>query len=135
MDARIFKPAKPATQSGRFRTRLWVVEHEPRGRQEADRLIESAREPDLVALHALGEKISRIRDGLSLYGGFLVEALVSRVRAQARAGQNAEGWARLAARLEELFARADGLNLEPRQTVLSAARMIAGTARRTGSIS
>ena len=39
MDARIFKPAKPATQSGRFRTRLWVVEHEPHSRQEADRLI------------------------------------------------------------------------------------------------
>ena len=39
MDARIYKPAKPATQSGRFRTRLWVVEHEPKSRQEADRLI------------------------------------------------------------------------------------------------
>jgi hypothetical protein len=39
MDARIYKPAKPATQSGRFKTRLWVVEHEPKSRQEADRLI------------------------------------------------------------------------------------------------
>ena len=39
MDARIYKPAKPATQSGRFRTRLWVVEHEPHSRQQADRLI------------------------------------------------------------------------------------------------
>jgi hypothetical protein len=39
MDARIYKPAKPATQSGRFRTRQWVVEHEPKSRQEADRLI------------------------------------------------------------------------------------------------
>ena len=39
MDARIYQPAKPATQSGRFKTRHWVVEHEPRSRQEADRLI------------------------------------------------------------------------------------------------
>jgi ETC complex I subunit conserved region len=39
MDARIYQPAKPATQSGRFRTRLWVVEHEPSSRQEPDRLI------------------------------------------------------------------------------------------------
>ena len=39
MDARIYKPAKPATQSGRFKTRLWTVEHEPKSRQEADRLI------------------------------------------------------------------------------------------------
>ena len=39
MDARIYKPAKPATQSGRFRTRRWVVEHEPHSRQQADRLI------------------------------------------------------------------------------------------------
>ena len=39
MDARIYQPAKPATQSGRFKTRHWVVEHEPKSRQEADRLI------------------------------------------------------------------------------------------------
>jgi hypothetical protein len=39
MDARIYQPAKPATQSGRFKTRHWVVEHEPKSRQEPDRLI------------------------------------------------------------------------------------------------
>jgi len=101
---------------------------------EADRLIESARDPDLVALHALGEKIGRIRDGLSLYGDFLIQALVARVRARARAGLNAEGWARVTARLEELFARADGLNLEPRQTVWTAARLLSGAARRMGGL-
>jgi DNA polymerase III subunit delta' len=102
--------------------------------QQADRLIEQARDPDLVALHALGEKISRIRDGLSLYGDFLVQALVTRVRARARAGGNAEPWAQLAARLQDMFARADGLNLEPRQTVWTAARLLAATARRGGSL-
>jgi len=100
--------------------------------READRLIESARDPDMVALHALGEKIGRIRDGLSLYGDFVLQELVTRVRARARAGLNAEGWARITVRLEELFARADGLNLEPRQTVWSAARLLSGVARRTG---
>ena len=39
MDARIYQPATPATQSGRFKSRLWVVEHEPHTRQEPDRLI------------------------------------------------------------------------------------------------
>jgi DNA polymerase-3 subunit delta' len=102
--------------------------------READKLIEQARDPDMGALHGLGEKIGRIRDGLSLYGDFLVQALVERIRARARAGGSAERWATLAARLEELFARADGLNLEPRQTVLSAARMLAATARRSGSL-
>ena len=101
---------------------------------EADRLIEQAQSPDMVALHALGEKIGRIRDGLWLYGDFLVQAMVTRVRARARAGGNAERWANLAVRLEELFARSDGLNLEPRQTVLSAARLLAATARRSGSL-
>jgi hypothetical protein len=39
VQARIYQPAKTAVQSGRFRTRNWIVEFEPRSRQEADRLI------------------------------------------------------------------------------------------------
>jgi hypothetical protein len=39
MDARIYQPAKPATQSGRFKTKFWIVEHEPKARQEPDPLI------------------------------------------------------------------------------------------------
>lgn len=37
--ARIYQPAKPAPQSGRFKTRFWLVEMEPRSRKDADRLI------------------------------------------------------------------------------------------------
>ncbi len=37
--ARIYQPAKPAPQSGRFKTRFWLVEMEPASRKEADRLI------------------------------------------------------------------------------------------------
>jgi len=102
--------------------------------QEAERLIERAREPDLVALYALGEKIARIRDGLPLFGDFLTAGLSERIRARTRAGIDTRRWAQAASRLEEQFARADGLNLEPRQTVWTAARMLAATARRAGPV-
>jgi len=39
MQARIYQPAKTAVQSGRRRTKEWLVEFEPRSRKEADRLI------------------------------------------------------------------------------------------------
>jgi NADH dehydrogenase ubiquinone Fe-S protein 4 len=39
MQARIYQPAKPAVSSGRFRTRFWIVELEPRSPLLADRLI------------------------------------------------------------------------------------------------
>ena len=39
MDARIYQPAKPAPQSGRLKTKFWIVEHEPAARQEPDSLI------------------------------------------------------------------------------------------------
>jgi hypothetical protein len=39
MQARIFQPAKTAVQSGRFKTRQWVVEYEPRSAKTPDRLI------------------------------------------------------------------------------------------------
>jgi hypothetical protein len=39
MDARIYQPAKPAPQSGRLKTKSWIVEHEPGARQEPDPLI------------------------------------------------------------------------------------------------
>ena len=101
---------------------------------EATNVIERAREPDLVALYALGEKIGRMRDGLSLFGDFLSAALSERVRVKARAGGDARRWAEAAMRLEEQFARADGLNLEPRQTIWTAARTLVAAARRGGSI-
>ena len=39
MQARIFQPAKTAVQSGRRKTKEWLVELEPHSRKEADRLI------------------------------------------------------------------------------------------------
>jgi DNA polymerase-3 subunit delta' len=98
---------------------------------EADRLIENARHPDLLALLDLGERLWRIRDGLELLGGFLVENLSNRIRARARQGAgDLEQWVALLSRLQEEFARAAGLNLEPRQTLLSAARDLSHVAQR-----
>jgi hypothetical protein len=68
-------------------------------------------------------------------GGFLVEALATRIRARARQGDaHLQAWIALAERLENSFGHAVGLNLEPRQTLLSAARDLAQTARRAGRI-
>jgi DNA polymerase-3 subunit delta' len=102
---------------------------------EADKLIESASAPDVIALLALGEKLWRIRDGLSRFGDFLTEALAARIRTRAhQSAQNLRAWTTLLAKLEESFARARGLNLEPRQTLLSAARELAATSRRAGAL-
>src|SRR6185437_8471662 len=100
--------------------------------EEADRLIETARSPDLLKLLDLGERLWRIRDGLELFGGFLLESLSARIRARARAAGagDLEPWLALQARLEGDFSRATGLNLEPRQTLLSAARELSQVAQR-----
>jgi len=97
---------------------------------EADRLIENVREPDLLALLTLGDKLFRIQDGLEQFGDFLVESLSARIRARAHSGAaGLERWVLLRERIEQGFGRATGLNLEPRQTVLSAARDMSRTAR------
>ncbi|MDB5734894.1 MAG: hypothetical protein JWN16_1531 [Alphaproteobacteria bacterium] len=99
--------------------------------QEADRLIDQARDPDLLALLALGEKLGRMRDGLDNFGNFLTEALADRIRAKAHSGAGGlDRWVALLGRLEQGFSRATGLNLEPRQAVLTAVRDLSGVARR-----
>lgn len=98
--------------------------------QEADRLIEQARDPDLLSLLTLGEKLPRMQDGLEQFGQFLQEALADRIRARAHDGaQGLERWVQLLGRIEQGFGRATGLHLEPRQTLLSMARDLARTAR------
>jgi DNA polymerase-3 subunit delta' len=99
--------------------------------QEADRLIDHARDPDLLALLSLGEKLGRMRDGLDNFGSFLTEALADRIRAKAHGGASGlDRWVALLGRLEQGFSRATGLHLEPRQAVLTAARDLSGVARR-----
>jgi DNA polymerase-3 subunit delta' len=98
--------------------------------EEADRLIEHASSPNALALLELGEKLTRISDGLDLFGGFLTEALAARIRARVETGGgHLQRWVRLLARLEQAFSRARALNLEARQTILTAARDLASVAR------
>ena len=101
---------------------------------EAERLIDQARQPDILALMTLGEKLGRMRDGLEMFGAFLTENLAARIRARAQKdGGDLQAWTRLLARLEQGFARGTGLNLEARQSLLTAARDIASVASRQGS--
>lgn len=98
--------------------------------QQADQLIDHAREPDLLALLTLGEKLGRMRDGLDQFGSFLTEALADRIRARAhRDGAGLERWVQLLGRIERTFGRAAALHLEPRQSLLTAARDMSQVAR------
>ena len=102
---------------------------------EADKLIDSARAPDLLALLALGEKISRMKDGVERFGGFLLESMAARIRTRAATRDpHLDRWTAALTRLEDSFARAEGLYLEPRQILLSAARDMNQTARRAGTL-
>jgi DNA polymerase-3 subunit delta' len=102
---------------------------------EADRLVNQAASPDLLALLSLGEKLYRVNDGLEKFGNFLIETLSDRIRARAHQGvQGLDHWTAALARLKDSFARADGLHLEPRQTLLSVARDLSHTACRAGAI-
>ena len=103
--------------------------------QEADRLIDTAAKPDIPALFALAEKISRITDGLETLGTFLTQALAERIRARALRGQpDLNRWVGVREQLDRSFARSEALHLDPRQTLLSAVRDLSGATRRAGAI-
>jgi len=100
---------------------------------EADRLIDQAREPDVIALLSLGEKLFRMRDGLEQFGDFLIQSLSDRIRTKAQAGgRGLDRWVALQGRIAQGFGRAAALNLEPRQVILSTARDLSRTARGGG---
>ena len=102
---------------------------------EADKLIDAAAAPDIRALSALSDKLARITDGLDLLGGFLAQMLAERIRAKALAGQKRlDKWVEAHEKLRRSFARTDALHLDPRTTLLSAARELNGAARRAGTV-
>lgn len=98
--------------------------------EEAERLIENASNPDFARLFSLAEKLARQTDGMETFGHFLSEALVARIRTRAETGANVRRWIEVWEKLNAQFARSSALNLEPRQTILSAGRAISQTARR-----
>jgi DNA polymerase-3 subunit delta' len=100
---------------------------------EADKLIDAASNPDVVAILSLGDKLGRMTDGLDDFGSFLGEALAQRIRAKAGAAR-LDRWVQAWERLNASFARTGGLHLDPRQTLLTSARAMNDTARRAGAI-
>jgi hypothetical protein len=95
----------------------------------ADSVI-TQRNPDVAATFALAEKVARAQDGLLHFGQFLGQALAKRIRERAEQGEgdvrSVELWEQTAGR----FARAVGVHMEPRQTVMSAAFAIANAKQR-----
>jgi DNA polymerase-3 subunit delta' len=102
--------------------------------READRLIDHAGHPDIPALLALGDRLSRMTDGLETFGIFLADTLSNRIRAKGAAGAGGlDRWIEASERLRSKFARSSALYLDPRQTVVSAALTL-GEARRHGTL-
>jgi DNA polymerase-3 subunit delta' len=97
---------------------------------QAERLIDNSANPDFAALFSLAEKIARQTDGMENFGAFLSQALAERIRARAGSGVALNRWVEVWEKLNSNFARASALHLEPRQTILSAARALSQTARR-----
>lgn len=98
---------------------------------DAERLIDSAWAPDFAATFALAERVVRLDRGLDSFGGFLAQALANRILARARQSEhNLERWVQLRSAIQESFARASALHLDPKQTILSAAHATARVARR-----
>ncbi|MDE2112337.1 MAG: DNA polymerase III subunit delta' [Alphaproteobacteria bacterium] len=103
--------------------------------QEADRLIDQAAQPDIPALFAFSDKLSRITDGLDAFGGFLTQALAERIRARALTRQpQLDRWVRALEKLSRNFGRTDALHLEPRQTLLGAVCEMSAATRRAGAV-
>ena len=102
---------------------------------DANKLLDQMRAPDIAATLALADKLARINGGTDRLGAFLVEALADRIRARAFTGApNLDRWTALLEQLKRSFLRTDALHLDPRQTLLSAARGISSTALRSGAL-
>lgn len=98
--------------------------------KEAQRLIDDAPHPDLLALLALADRIGRLKDGLETLGEDLVLNLGARIVARARQGApGLNPWVEAWEKLRHVFGRSTALHLEPRQTILSAAAVLSDAAR------
>jgi DNA polymerase-3 subunit delta' len=98
--------------------------------RDAQSLLAARGSPDIPAIVALAERVGRSADGLQHFGGLLSQAISSRIRERVRSGEGDERAAEIWENVNALYERATGLHLEPRQTILSSAREIAGAKRR-----
>jgi DNA polymerase-3 subunit delta' len=94
--------------------------------RDAESLLAARGAPDLSGVLALADRVGRGADGLRHFGEFLAQAISRRIRLRAEEGRSDERAVELWEQVNALFERATGLHLEPRQTILSSARDIAG---------
>ena len=98
---------------------------------DAERLIDKANAPDFTGTFALAERVAKIDKGLDSFGGYLAQTLADRILARAKSNaSHLDRWVELRSAIQESFARSVALHLEPKQTILSAARATAKIARR-----
>jgi len=97
--------------------------------RDAEALLAIGGTPDWQAVLKLAERVGRRSNEIEQYGEFLRQAVSRRIRALAEAGRGGERSVELWERLNALFSRAVEVNLEPRQTVLSAGALISSAHR------
>ena len=74
---------------------------------------------------SLAERIARLDRGLESFGSYLIQILTARILRRARADTpGLERWVELRNRIGGSFTRSAALHLEPRQTILSASRVL-----------
>jgi DNA polymerase III subunit delta' len=99
--------------------------------EAAERLLATGGSPDWTAMLTLADRAGGGADNLEGFGNFLQQAVSRRIRAQAEAGHGDARAVELWEQLNGLFSRATGLNLDPRQTMLTAAALIATAHRQS----
>jgi DNA polymerase-3 subunit delta' len=97
--------------------------------QDAESLLSTDPAPDWIALTKMAERVARRSDSLEQYGEFLSQALARRILAMARERQSSDRAVESWEQVNAMFGRAVAVNLEPRQTVLSAGALIAEAKR------
>jgi DNA polymerase-3 subunit delta' len=99
--------------------------------QEVENLITAGRVPDFRALFSLAERVVKAPDGLTQFGEHLLSALARKLRQAAFGPDNDyRAWVEAWEQVNHLFARAGGIHMEPRQTVINSARIVEAGRRR-----
>jgi DNA polymerase-3 subunit delta' len=88
--------------------------------------------PDFPAVLSLAEKVVKTPDGISEFGESLSNAIARKVRnAEFSPGSDYQGWVDAWEQVNNHFSRALGIHMEPRQTVIAAARIVEAGRRRS----
>jgi DNA polymerase-3 subunit delta' len=102
--------------------------------ENANNLINSGA-PDFPALFALADQIAKLPDGPTDFGQHLSNAIARHVRNSSFiAEEDYRGWVEAWERVNQLFSRAMGVHMEPRQTVINSARIVDNNRRHNSTV-